>query len=262
MKAICAQTYIPLRALPSDRSEMVSQLLFGEICEIIDENDKWVKVVCEFDNYEGWMFKPALRILSDEEYNVLKESSKVVIDVPILEVHDLNLQNHFYITAGSVIYNLNDSDRSFNLLNQRCKLSGNFPYMPASTSKVKKVLAAAYVLLKTPYLWGGRSTFGIDCSGFVQTCFKIAGIPLPRDASQQSLVGKTVPSIDMTLPADLAFFQNSEGKIIHVGIMLSDSLIIHASNFVQINSIDRIGIIHPETGDYSHRLAIIKRIID
>jgi len=115
--------------------------------------------------------------------------------------------------------------------------------------------------LNAPYLWGGRSPFGIDCSGFTQVIYKLNGFKLPRDASQQATIGETLSFIEESESGDLAFFDNEEGNIIHVGIMLENNNIIHASGKVRIDKIDHQGIFNSETNTYSHRLRLIKKIL-
>jgi hypothetical protein len=260
MRAVCTQTYLPLRANPSDTSEMVSQLLFGETCNILHEADRWVKVRCDYDGYEGWVFRPSLTIISDSEFEGLMHAPRTILSNPILKVTEDVSDKTMYITAGSVLYNLNNKRSTFSLLNHTYSFTEQ-ALLSNMAQPASEVIEMSFRFINTPYLWGGRSTFGIDCSGLVQTCFKVAGIVLPRDASQQAERGKLVSSVESVRPADLAFFQNPQGKIVHVGILLSSTEIIHASNYVQLNAFDKNGIWHPHDKIYTHRLAFIKRII-
>jgi len=148
-----------------------------------------------------------------------------------------------------------------------CNLEGFEYHFDGQTNSVKHgklpqfVSEIASLYLNAPYLWGGRSPLGIDCSGFTQVVFKAAGVRLPRDAYQQAEVGQTLGFVEEASEGDLAFFDNAEGKIIHVGIVLKDRFIIHASGKVRIDKLDHQGIFNRETGKYSHTLRVIKRIV-
>ena len=115
--------------------------------------------------------------------------------------------------------------------------------------------------LDTPYLWGGKSAFGIDCSGFVQQVYKMFGIKLLRDAYLQAEQGVPVQNLAQSKLGDLAFFKNENGRIVHVGMLLENHKIVHASGNVRIDIIDENGIINSETGKRTHQLSLIKRMI-
>ncbi|HOK51866.1 MAG TPA: C40 family peptidase [Bacteroidales bacterium] len=261
MKALCAQTFIPIRAAASDTSEMVSQLLFGETCQVMAQTEKWVKVRCDFDGYEGWVFKPALTFLSEQEYLLLRQSPQSIVNIPILTAREAKNQHPIYLTAGCCIYNHEPNKRTFSFLDRQYSYEDNFSQSSNMDESAKIILETALRLINVPYLWGGRSTFGIDCSGLVQTCFRVVGIDLPRDARMQAMLGKPVNDFEDIRPSDLAFFKNADGIIIHVGILLSSSQIIHASNFVRISAFDERGILHDSGQDYTHQLAFVKRFL-
>ena len=121
--------------------------------------------------------------------------------------------------------------------------------------------STAYLFLNAPYLWGGKTPLGIDCSGFTQLVYKINGVKLKRDASDQALQGQTLSFIEESEPGDLAFFDDSEGNITHVGLLLENHRIIHASGMVRIDKIDQSGIFNIETQSHSHKLRFIKKMI-
>ena len=187
MKGYCHLRHAPLRSDPSDRSEMVNQLLLGDTVEIVERQEKWSLVTCDYDGYRGWVDNKQI--------------------VPFATAADL----------------------------------------------------AEGLFLDTPYLWGGRSTGGIDCSGLTQVCFKALGVWLPRDASQQATCGVEVCACD-TQRDDLAFFQNPEGRIVHVGICMGDGNIIHASGCVRIARVDPTGIYTQTADAYTHRLHSVRRV--
>ncbi|HLP50953.1 MAG TPA: C40 family peptidase [Chitinophagales bacterium] len=243
---------IPLRKEPSHRSEMVSQLLFGETYEVVQEQNGWLLIKCNYDNYEGWIDANQYTAIADKEYSMSGANSGIALDllsnatsgyhaIPIVTGSDLPLFDglNFKLAKEKFIYN------------------GQAVQSEAKNSSLPERVAMRYV--NAPYLWGGRSPFGIDCSGFTQVVFKFAGVCLMRDAYQQAEQGSLVNFIDEALPGDLAFFNNEAGKITHVGMILKDRRIIHSSGKVRIDPIDHFGIYNQDLRKYSHQLKVLKR---
>ncbi len=253
MFAICNLSIIPLRIEPSDRSEIVSQILFGEHFEIIEQNKIWTKVKLHFDEYEGWIDTKQYQIISEENYNLLCKEA-IVLNSDLVEyVSDKN-NVLIPITLGASLSFLNNSDlNTDNYDFEGLKISG--------IKDKKNLIATSYLYLNAPYLWGGKTPFGIDCSGFTQMVYKLNGYKLLRDASQQSTQGEVLSFIEESEPGDLAFFDNEEGKIIHVGIILENNFIIHASGKVRIDRLDHLGIYNADQNRHTHRLRVIKKII-
>lgn len=255
--AACSVSIAPVRAHPSDKSEMVTQLLFGESASILEEKDQWALISCTWDGYEGWVDKKQLVFITPSEFLSLKSNS--VVNMSLVE--GLMASDHFMpITMGATL-------PGFDGL--RCHLaekSYQFSGAVITPGQVKPsgewIAKIARRFLHAPYLWGGRSPFGIDCSGLTQMVYKIAGIPLMRDASQQVLQGHTVDFMEECTPGDLAFFDNGKGDITHVGIMLADCHIIHASGKVRIDKVDHFGIFSRDAGKYTHQLRIIRRLVE
>jgi len=254
---VCCLSVIPVRADVSGKSEMVSQLLFGETFSISALSKGWANIRTDHDNYEGWIDeKQFIPLNRDEHKHVLSTTKYYSTDL----VHALNQRNigTLNIVPGSILYNSTSAD--FTLGDKIFSFDGT-----VITDKIQpsceKLIKNALYFLNSPYLWGGRTPFGIDCSGFVQIAARLSGISLSRDTREQAEEGEMINLISEAKPGDLAFFDNEEGRIIHVGIILENGQIIHASGKVRIDTIDHQGIFNKEFKKYSHQLRVIKRII-
>ena len=234
---ICKLSVVPMRKEASHESELVSELLFNDIYEVIDENDEWVKIRCLYDLYEGWVRKLQHFEISDKEYEECLKKDKYIITSPI------SYYNNKVLSFGSKIF----EERENSIL-LRKKFDSRI------------MVESAIKLLDTPYRWGGKTVMGIDCSAFVQLCAKVAGFKLPRDASQQVNHGVTVNFLSDARSGDIAFFENENRRITHVGILLSNDKIIHASGKVRIDTLDQTGIFNKETNRHTHVLSVIKRL--
>ncbi len=253
MFAICNLSSIPLRIEPNDRSEIVSQVLFGEHFEVVEKNNQWSKIKLHYDNYEGWVDSKQYQIISKENYDTLCKEA-IILNSDLVEYISAPNNILIPITLGASLSFLNHND--INIYNYE------FEGLKASGIKPKSsIVDTSYMYLNAPYLWGGKTPFGIDCSGFTQMVYKLNGYKLLRDASQQATQGEVLSFIEESEPGDLAFFDNEEGKIIHVGIMLKDNYIIHASGKVRIDRLDHLGIYNSEINRHTHRLRVIKKII-
>lgn len=254
---ICRVSVAPMRFEPSDKAENASQLLFGDFVEILDSQERWWYIRTAFDNYEGWVDFRQLILVSEEEYLSGKQI-KYLAPPQALNILTDSLGNKLYLSPAS---NLPAFTDGFCLLgNQKYEVS--FQPKTFDFTDIDSLISTALFYLNTPYLWGGRTFFGIDCSGFVQNVFKLNGIELKRDAWQQAEQGSTVDFLQEVRAGDVAFFDNDEGRITHVGIMLNTAQIVHASAKVKIDPIDTQGIFSNELGKYTHKLRIIKRFID
>jgi hypothetical protein len=239
---------VPLRHEPADPSELVSQVLYGDCFKVLEQRKKWSKIRLAFDNYEGWIDNKQYLEISEDIYKQLsseplKVSADLVEYITTKEGH-LNL-----IPLGSTLNGLP-------LLQHQYDgeiLSGKLPK--------ENIIKIAFMYLNAPYLWGGKTPFGIDCSGFTQMVYKLNGYKILRDASQQAKQGEALSFIEESEPGDLAFFDNSEGAITHVGIIMKDNYIIHAHGEVRVDRIDHTGIFNTERNIHTHKLRVIKRII-
>ncbi len=253
---ICNLSLIPVRLEPAHRSEQVSQLLFGESFQVIDRHGDWHKIRISFDHYEGWIHQSQYMPLGLPEYNELQKTisflSYDLVQILVNKQHILSLvlgSTLPWFRSGSC--RLGTEDYSFE----------GSAKQPENNVSTRTIVENAFMYLNAPYLWGGRSPFGIDCSGFTQMVYKLCGMPLKRDAWMQAEQGQDIHLLDETQPGDLAFFDNEEGKIIHVGILTTKNRIIHASGKVRLDSIDHQGIFNSETKRYTHNLRLLKRLI-
>jgi cell wall-associated NlpC family hydrolase len=254
---VCRVAIAPLRKEPSDRSEIVSQLLFGDRVEVLEKTDKWCLIVTKHDNYHGWMDPKQLEKISKIQY-LDDEGHKYFSALQVTTSLIAEDRSTYYLNPGSTMPYYNNGfcylgDKKFEVLNA--------PTQAPVLSNEEEILKCAKFYENAPYLWGGRSLFGIDCSGFVQMVYKLNGIQLKRDASQQAEDGTLVAFLAEAKLGDLAFFDNENGNITHVGLMLNNHQIIHASGKVRIDPIDDQGIYNAELGRYTHKLRIIKRVV-
>lgn len=236
-KGICIVTVAPVRAENSDRAEIVTEILYGESADILEVNKNWTKIKMHYDGYEGWMDTKQIKPVT-EEYLASRKVTLITEDFSSI----MTLEGKTLLSMGSEV---------------------EFPAVASRRSHdVRESIAlTAKEFLNIPYLWGGKSFFAVDCSGFVQLVYKIHNVKMPRDTYQQAEVGETLSFVEESQPGDLAFFENSEGKIIHVGIMLDNQKIIHASGKVRIDTLDSSGIFNKEMNKHTHKLRVIKSIL-
>jgi cell wall-associated NlpC family hydrolase len=254
---VCRVAVAPLRPEQSDKAEIASQLLFGDHVEILEKTDRWLYVRNAYDGYEGWMDFKQLSSLSAGQY-LAHHSYDTMVPAQPLNIITAADGSNYYLSPTSKLPAYKDG---FCYLGEE-KFQVSFtPHHPKSSPSAAEIIAAALFFKNVPYQWGGRTLFGIDCSGFVQTVFKLNGIKLKRDAWQQAEQGTTVDFLPEAKAGDVAFFDNAEGRIVHVGLMLSANEIIHASGKVKIDPLDNEGIYSAELGRYTHKLRIIKRFI-
>ncbi|CAH8294228.1 SH3 domain-containing protein [Mariniflexile fucanivorans] len=245
---ICNLSIVPLRNEPSDASELVSQVLYGDIFKILEQRKSWSKIRLAFDKYEGWIDNKQLIEITEEQYYQLhKETLKLSFDL-VEFIEDTNQQLHPILLGSSL--------NGLSVLNHKHEgtvVEGKKPK--------DNLIKTAFLYLNSPYLWGGKTPFGIDCSGFTQMVYKLNGYKLLRDASQQATQGEALSFIEESEPGDLAFFDNNEGNITHVGIIMSDNYIIHAHGKVRIDRLDHSGIYNVDRKIHTHKLRVIKKII-
>ena len=252
---ICNLSIVPLRSEPSNKAELVSQIVFGEHFKVLETRKEWSKIRLAFDKYEGWIDNKQYLVISKEDYSDLDKQQPVLAGNLVDYITDsagvLSL-----ITLGAPLPNFKDAALSIGASHYQYEgahVEGQHPKT--------QLLNTAFLFLNTPYLWGGKTPFGIDCSGFTQMVYKLNGYGLLRDASQQATQGETLSFIEESEPGDLAFFDNQEGVITHVGIIMKDNYIIHAHGKVRIDRLDHSGIYNVDSKRHTHKLRVIKKII-
>ncbi|KZS42125.1 hydrolase Nlp/P60 [Aquimarina aggregata] len=245
---ICNLSIVPLRFEPKDTSEMVSQVLYGDHFKVIEQRKKWSKIRLAFDKYEGWIDNKQYLEISETDYkNFDTQHQDLAGD--LVEFISCAKNQLMPVPLGVSLGSLDFLEHQYEGLRITEKRTKD------------QIVETAFLYLNTPYLWGGKTNFGIDCSGFTQMVYKLNGYKLLRDASQQATQGEPLSFIEESEAGDLAFFDNEEGAIIHVGIIMKDNYIIHAHGKVRVDRIDHTGIYNAERRTHTHQLRVIKRII-
>jgi hypothetical protein len=261
---ICALSVVPVRADPTDKAEIVTQLIFGDCYSILQVQNQWQQVRTAADQYVGWMdAKQHTPVTADylaawqaqdhpRTLDVVQMVSDPTTRIPVQLGSRLPFFDGMTLRLGErqLFYNGAATNPQ----------NGHGPHGPVD-ARLRLLQKMALVYMKAPYLWGGKSLFGIDCSGLMQQLYGLIGVQLPRDARQQINLGQTVHFVAQTQPGDLAFFDNADGNIVHVGLLLEDQQIVHASGEVRIDPLDHNGIFNRSRQKYTHKLRLIKRLL-
>ena len=261
-------TVTPVRQEPSEGSEQLTQLLFGEVCEVLDRLPRWTKIRSTLDGQEGWV---DFKMLTDVKGENGKVKGEGVVAIPMAVATDMETGEEVMLTLGTRLPNY--AHGTFEVLNKKYLID------PACVNNAKQLLnsdlsraelpnnvcAIAQTLLNAPYLWGGKNAMGIDCSGFTQVVYSVFGVNLLRNAREQITQGIEVASLAEAQPGDLAFFDHADRdpkatNISHVGLLLDNERIIHCSGCVHIDTIDEMGIHLPDC-ELTHHLVQIKRYL-
>ncbi len=246
---VCIVSAASIRKEPSNTSEMTSQILLGEFAIVLETEKYFTKIECVFDGYKGWCANNQLATTNE----IISTSSYVADTVETITINN----QPCLVSFGTPVF-----EGSVEFGNYTVDYEGINSISTTNASiEEHSIVAIATTFIQAPYLWGGKSIFGIDCSGFVQQVFKLLHINLPRDAHEQAKRGDVVDFLQSAVCGDVAFFNNEQGQIIHVGILLDSTTIIHAAGCIRIDTIDNEGIVHLETGKRTHTLRIIKRLI-
>lgn len=254
---VCRLSVVPVRKEPAQQSEQVTQLLFGEHYTVVENSagGKWIKIRSHFDAYEGWIDHRQHQTITREYYNHINHAElKITTDITSTLLYNKSPQvvliGSMIPISSSELFKM-EEQFAFNGESKNVGQRREFDFL--------RTIALKYI--NSPYQWGGKSPFGIDCSGFTQMVFKICGYKISRDAGQQVKQGKAVASLSVCRQGDLAFFQDDEGKVSHTGILLAENKIIHASGRVRIDPVNEKGIMHAESKVFTHTLFAVRRIL-
>lgn len=261
INGIVDQSLAAVRREPFERSEMVNQLLFGEIFSVLEKYKGWLRISVIHDGYEGWIDEKLCQVMDDEQFQWATLPDVEVVSTRLFTALRNNCEFPIRLCPASSLYFYNSVDGSFKVGQDSFKLFSQ-PDESSDGSARKRLVELAKTYINAPYLWGGRSPYGIDCSGLIQVLYKMVGISVPRDSGQQVNLGKTVDFISMAQPGDLAFFDDEEGNITHVGMIFPEGHIVHSSGFVKVDKVDHQGIFSIVAKSYTHKLRVIKNLVD
>ena len=268
-------TVTPVRQEPSEGSEQLTQLLFGEVCEVLDRLPRWTKIRSTLDGQEGWVdFKMVSLTSEPSKQLALRVLNAPAVAAPMAAATPMDGGADLLLTLGTRLPNY--SHGTFEVLGKQYLIDPTCVSQPITNSPSGRpiggtpsnshnVCAIAQTLLNAPYLWGGKNAMGMDCSGFTQVVYAAMGVNLLRNAREQMTQGTLVPSLVEARPGDLAFFDHADRdpkatNISHVGLLLSPTEIIHCSGCVHVDTIDEQGI-HLPDGELTHHLVQIKRYL-
>ncbi len=244
---ICHLSIVPIRSQAEDPAEMVSQLLYGEHYKILEQRKHWSRIRAAFDKCEGWVQNIQITIIDEDAYKENESLTSPSYTTDLVSFIETEKNNLLPIMIGSVFNGCSGHKHEGNLI---------------STKQEKpNLIKTALLYLNSPYLWGGKTPFGLDGPGFTQMVYKINGYKLLRNEVEQASQGTALSFIEECEAGDLAFFDNSEGVIDHVGIIMDNNYIIHVYGKVRIDRIDHTGIFNTETKTYTHQLRVIKKIV-
>ncbi len=253
---ICMLAAVAIKEMPSAKSQMVSQLLFGELMMLNDTKDDWFLIETVDDHYAGWVRCNQVKELTESGFAELNDSERFYLQTLSAQVRAKDAI--IPIFRGAQFHGWEAG--TFTVAGESFYYKKAVHHVPAEVGS-REILSVAVDYLSVPYLWGGRSPMGIDGSGLVQMAYKMNGIMLPRDAAQQVEKGEQILFVEAAEPGDLAFFENNDGSINHVGLILGNNKILHAWGKVRIDNIDHQGIFNQEAGKYTHHLRVVKRFI-
>ncbi len=260
VKGISLHSIVPVRAEACEGAEQCTQMLFGELCAVLEEQPRWKRIQLEYDGQEGWVDAKMICPMKSDEYDAYKSLLKnaAIVAFPIVFAVSENNGQTIPLTAGTRLTNYNSG--RFEVLGVGFRIDPTMVIDAPMVMNQQNLLQTVRFFINVPYLWGGKNALGMDCSGFTQVILSLFGKTILRNASEQSTQGSEVSRLDDAHAGDLAFFDHNDKKISHVGILIDQERIIHCSGRVKVEKLDEIGIFNSETGDYSHHLVHIRRM--
>lgn len=254
---IALHSIVPVREEAREGAEQNTQMLFGELCTILEEQPRWYRIRLDADGQEGWVDAKMICPMKTEEYTAHKKAlqTAAMVAFPMAYAVSENNGQTIPLTAGTRLTKYQEG--RFEVLGVGFRIDPNMVIQQPLELTQTNLMNAVRFFINVPYLWGGKNAMGMDCSGFTQIVMSLFGRQLLRNASQQATQGTPVEGLEKAKPGDLAFFDHNDGKISHVGILLDSERIIHCSGRVKIEKIDATGIYNIEQGGYSHHLVSI-----
>jgi len=258
VKAIVLHSVVPVRTEAAESAEQQTQLLFAQTCTILEEKPRWMKISNDSDGQIGWVDSKMLVPLNESEWQQVSNANMdAMVRLPMAYAVSGNNGQTIPLTMGTHLPNYKAGQ--FDILGVPFRIDEAMVTPKPLVLTEETMLQVIRFLLNTPYLWGGKNAFGMDCSGLVQIVFSLFGRTLPRNASEQVKIGCHVDNLQQAQVGDLAFFDHDDGKISHVGILLDAHRIVHCSGRVKVEKVDEKGIWNVEDGKYSHHLVEIRR---
>lgn len=260
MVGISLHSIVPVRAEAREGAEQSTQMLFNELCTILEEQPRWYRIRLESDGQEGWADAKMICPMKPEEYAQHQEALKTaaLVAMPMAYAVSENNGQTIPLTAGTKLTNYKEG--RFEVLGVGFRIDPSMVITKSLDLNEQNLLQAVRFFLNIPYLWGGKNAMGMDCSGFTQIVMSLFGKNLPRNASEQASCGHEITTLSKSKAGDLVFFDHEDGKISHVGIVIDPERVIHCSGRVKVEKLDETGIFNAETGSYSHHLVITRRI--
>ena len=260
MKGISLHSVVPVRAEAREGAEQNTQMLFGELAEVLEEQARWTRIRLDSDGQEGWVDAKMIAPIGGKDLTAYKKAYKTaaMVKFPMTYAVSENNGQTIPLTAGTRLPNYKDG--RFEVLGVGFRIDPHMVSIQPSVISLQTLLETTRFFINTPYLWGGKNALGMDCSGFTQVVMSLFGKKLLRNASEQATQGRAIKERQKAQAGDLVFFDHEDGKISHVGIVIDPDRVIHCSGRVKVEKLDDTGIFNAETGEYSHHLTQIRRL--